>query len=343
MERYSATGVVNSGRPSGPVPPSTRTIRIPAPHYHSGALSSGNSGRPARRCRALVPRRRGLDVGYAVGAIWLMARMLAHVRDEDVSQAPVPSRLLVDADMEGDAMKVFVAGATGALGTQLVPQLVAGGHEVVGMTRTASKRAALRALGARPVVADALDPDAVARAVAEAEPEVIVHQATGAVGSAGPATPRPLLRADQPSAHRGHRPPAGRRPRGGSAPLCGAKLRGLAVRAHGRAGQERDRSVGSRPTAGAALHGRGDPLSGAGGDRDPVGRGPGAALRRLLRPGHWDEPGSGRGDGQAGPQATVPAGWGRWRRVVVRPHRGRRLGDRGGRGARPGRDLPDRG
>src|SRR6266568_424868 len=281
MERYSATGVVNSGRPSGPVPPSTRTIRIPAPHYHSGALSSGNSGRPARRCRALVPRRRGLDVGYAVGAIWLMARMLAHVRDEDVSQAPVPSRLLVDADMEGDAMKVFVAGATGALGTQLVPQLVAGGHEVVGMTRTASKRAALRALGARPVVADALDPDAVARAVA--------------------------------------------------------------VRAHRRAGQERDRSVGSRPTAGAALHGLGDPLSGAGGDRGPVGRGPGAALRRLLRPGHWDEPGSGRGDGQAGPQATVPAGWGRWRRVVVRPHRGRRLGDRGGRGARPGRDLPDRG
>jgi nucleoside-diphosphate-sugar epimerase len=122
-------------------------------------------------------------VGYAVGAIWLMARMLAHVRDEDVSQAPVPSRLLVDADVEGDAMKVFVAGATGALGTQLVPQLVAGGHEVVGMTRTASKRAALRALGARPVVADALDPDAVARAVAEAEPEVIVHQATALSGA----------------------------------------------------------------------------------------------------------------------------------------------------------------
>src|SRR6266536_407075 len=100
-----------------------------------------------------------------------------------MSQAPVPSRLLVDADVEGDAMKVFVAGATGALATQLVPQLVAGGHEVVGMTRTASKREALRALGARPVVADALDPDAVARAVAEAEPEVIVHQATALSGA----------------------------------------------------------------------------------------------------------------------------------------------------------------
>jgi 2-alkyl-3-oxoalkanoate reductase len=75
-------------------------------------------------------------------------------------------------------MKVFVAGATGALGRQLVPMLVARGHEVVGMTRTASKQDLLRSLGARPVVADALDPDAVAQAVASAEPEVILHQLT---------------------------------------------------------------------------------------------------------------------------------------------------------------------
>jgi 2-alkyl-3-oxoalkanoate reductase len=79
-------------------------------------------------------------------------------------------------------MRVFVAGATGALGRQLVPELVAAGHEVVGMTRTAAKQEALRAMGARPVVADALDPDAVARVVAEAEPEVIVHQLTALSG-----------------------------------------------------------------------------------------------------------------------------------------------------------------
>jgi 2-alkyl-3-oxoalkanoate reductase len=79
-------------------------------------------------------------------------------------------------------MRVFVAGASGALGSQLVPQLVAAGHEVVGMTRTASKQEGLRALGARPAVADALDPDAVARAVAVAEPEVIVHQLTALSG-----------------------------------------------------------------------------------------------------------------------------------------------------------------
>ena len=80
-------------------------------------------------------------------------------------------------------MKVFVAGATGALGRVLVPQLVAGGHDVVGLTRTPSKQDMIRGLGARPAVADALDPDAVARAVAEAEPEVIVHQLTALSGS----------------------------------------------------------------------------------------------------------------------------------------------------------------
>jgi nucleoside-diphosphate-sugar epimerase len=82
-------------------------------------------------------------------------------------------------------MNVFVAGATGAIGTQLVPQLAAAGHDVIGMTRSPAKTDMLRALGARPVVADALDPDAVARAVAETEPEVIVHQLTALKGDPG--------------------------------------------------------------------------------------------------------------------------------------------------------------
>ena len=80
-------------------------------------------------------------------------------------------------------MKVFVAGATGVLGRALVPQLVARGHEVVGMTRSESKLDLVRSLGARPVVADALDPDAVAQAVASAEPEVIVHELTALSGN----------------------------------------------------------------------------------------------------------------------------------------------------------------
>ena len=79
-------------------------------------------------------------------------------------------------------MRVFVAGATGVLGRALVPLLVAQGHEVVGMTRSASKRDLVFSLGARPVVADALDPDALAQAVASAEPEVIVHELTALSG-----------------------------------------------------------------------------------------------------------------------------------------------------------------
>jgi nucleoside-diphosphate-sugar epimerase len=75
-------------------------------------------------------------------------------------------------------MKVFVAGATGAIGRELVPQLVAAGHEVHGMTHRPERRAMLAELGATPVVADALDATQVAAAVAAAEPEVIVHELT---------------------------------------------------------------------------------------------------------------------------------------------------------------------
>lgn len=75
-------------------------------------------------------------------------------------------------------MKVLVAGATGVLGRNLVPKLIAAGHEVAGTTRTPSRERALRRAGATPFVVDVLDPEAVARAVASFEPEAIVHEAT---------------------------------------------------------------------------------------------------------------------------------------------------------------------
>jgi 2-alkyl-3-oxoalkanoate reductase len=79
-------------------------------------------------------------------------------------------------------MRIFVAGSTGALGRRLVPLLAADGHEVTAMTHTAGKAAGLRAAGAEPVVGDALDRDAVLRAVSAARPEVVVHQATALAG-----------------------------------------------------------------------------------------------------------------------------------------------------------------
>ena len=79
-------------------------------------------------------------------------------------------------------MRVFVAGAAGAIGQRLVPQLVAAGHVVVATTRSRAKIDALRALGAEAVVLDGLDGVAVGEAVSRAEPDVIVHQMTSLAG-----------------------------------------------------------------------------------------------------------------------------------------------------------------
>jgi nucleoside-diphosphate-sugar epimerase len=82
-------------------------------------------------------------------------------------------------------MRIFIAGATGAVGRPLVRKLVDDGQEVTGMTRTEAKAQLLRDLGATPVVADALDRDAVRAAMLAAKPDVVVHQLT-AIGDFNP-------------------------------------------------------------------------------------------------------------------------------------------------------------
>jgi nucleoside-diphosphate-sugar epimerase len=79
-------------------------------------------------------------------------------------------------------MRVFVTGATGALGRHLVPGLIAAGHEVTATTRTPGKVAKLREAGAEPVVVDGLDREGVIAAVRAAAPEVIVHEMTALAG-----------------------------------------------------------------------------------------------------------------------------------------------------------------
>lgn len=75
-------------------------------------------------------------------------------------------------------MRIFLAGATGAIGRRLLPLLVAEGHQVTGLTRTATKAPAIEAQGAEPVVADALDGPAIERAVQAARPDAVIHELT---------------------------------------------------------------------------------------------------------------------------------------------------------------------
>jgi nucleoside-diphosphate-sugar epimerase len=75
-------------------------------------------------------------------------------------------------------MRVFVTGASGAIGSRLVPQLIDAGHDVIGTHNSAASAELLRTLGAKPVRLDLLDAAAVRTAVLEAEPEAIVHEAT---------------------------------------------------------------------------------------------------------------------------------------------------------------------
>jgi nucleoside-diphosphate-sugar epimerase len=79
-------------------------------------------------------------------------------------------------------MRVLVAGATGAIGTRLVPKLVERGHEVIGTSRSMDRAKGLHALGAEPVALDLLDRGAVREAVLDAKPDAIVHQATALTG-----------------------------------------------------------------------------------------------------------------------------------------------------------------
>ena len=87
-------------------------------------------------------------------------------------------------------MRIFIAGATGAIGRQLVPLLLAAGHQVTGTSRTEAGVDRLRGGGAAAVQLDALDPDGLRQAVAEAEPDAVVHQWTDLSGTDGAANGR---------------------------------------------------------------------------------------------------------------------------------------------------------
>jgi nucleoside-diphosphate-sugar epimerase len=92
--------------------------------------------------------------------------------------------------------RVFLAGAAGAVGRSLVPQLVRAGHEVWGTTRSQDRADALEAAGATPVVVDAFDRDALSVAVSVAHPDTVMHQLTDLGKVAAGPIPEAVLRAN---------------------------------------------------------------------------------------------------------------------------------------------------
>ncbi len=239
-------------------------------------------------------------------------------------------------------MKVFVAGATGALGKQLVPKLVGVRPRRVGNdSQRVARRARQRPRGA------AGGPRRARRRRGRRSRErgragCDRAPAHGALGRARPAPLRADVRADQPPAHRGHRHPAVGRARSGHAALRRPELRGLAVRAHRRPGEDRGGPARHRSACGGADDERGDPLSRAGGHPGRLDRGHRASLWGLLWPGHVAGARPARRDAGDDPQAKVPDRRRRRRRLVVHPHRGCGRGDpAGGRVGRAG-DLQRR-
>ena len=202
------------------------------------------------------------------------------------------------------------------------------------MTHSESKQAMLAELGAVPVVADALDADQVADAVAHARPDVIVHQLTaiGAVDlrhferSFAP-TNRLRIEGTDHLLSAGHAVGVRRFVAQSNGAFAYARTGG-AVK-----GEEDLRPLA--PSGDAWDGGRASP-SRAGGARRRLDGGDRVALRRVLRAGHLD--GVGRAADRDGPPAQVPAGWRRRRRVVVHPCR-RRGGRNGGRGRHGSRGV----
>src|ERR1051326_8994193 len=85
--------------------------------------------------------------------------------------------------LEELAMKIFIAGATGAVGRPLVSACIAAGHSVIGLARTAAKADLLRRMGAEPVIADGLDAVGIRAALGSISPDAVIHEMTNLAGA----------------------------------------------------------------------------------------------------------------------------------------------------------------
>ncbi len=220
-------------------------------------------------------------------------------------------------------MKIFLAGGSGAIGKRLVPVLVANGHDVVATTTSQAKLFDLRDLGAEGVVLDVLDRNAVMAALLRAEPDVVIHEAT-ALADLGS-----FRNMDKEFALTNRLRTEGTDNLLEAARAAGAR-RFVAQSFTGWPNEKKGRMIKTEE----------DPL-----DADPLPRarqgmaairhlesvvtgaqdieGVVLALRRLLRSGHLAR--QGRRTRGRGPQTPLPDRWRGHRRVVLPPHRRRRV------------------
>ena len=215
-------------------------------------------------------------------------------------------------------MRVFVAGASGAIGTRLVPQLIDAGHEVIGTSTSPARAERVRAQGAKPIALDLLDARAVRKAVLEAEPDAIVHEATAL------ANVRFSRNFDRTFAQTNRL-----RTEGTDALLAAARearvhrfvAQSFATMRYVREGgmvKTEDDPLDPAPAGDDARGACRDAPSRRGGHGRRRCRAP---LRRLLRRRQ-------RRAGRARAQAPVPDRRRRRRRLLIDPPRGRRRGDR---------------
>ena len=222
---------------------------------------------------------------------------------------------------KGAAMKVFLAGATGAIGQRLVPRLVAHGHQVVATTRSPDKTRAPAVARSRAGPARWIERAPGRRGGRPGRAGRHRPRDDGARTDDQPQALRPGLRAHERAAHARNRLPA-RRGRGcGRATLRRAELHRLAEHPRGRPDQGRARSTRPEPAGRAVADAGGDPLPRARGPRR-ARRGDRAALRQPLRPGRLGLA------GRPGPQAQDADHRNRRRRLVVDPRRRCGCGDR---------------
>src|SRR5439155_27015835 len=126
-------------------------------------------------------------------------------------------------------MRVFVAGASGAVGKRLIPELVKAGHKVIGMTRSAEKRELVQSMGADHVAADALDRQAVLREIRRARPDVVVHENDGYTEGSESSQLRSGVRSNEQIANRRHRQSTGGCSSGRCSQIRGPELCRMAI------------------------------------------------------------------------------------------------------------------